>query len=90
MAGHHTSRPTAAARSSSPSTGPTSPGDELRAIDWKVFARSDRLVVKEYVEETNLSCNILLDSSESMAFGSLGRTKFDYARWGAAALATWC
>lgn len=62
------------------------PGDELRAIDWRVFARSDRLVVKEYVEETNLSCNILLDASESMAFGSGEVTKLQYARWGAAAL----
>lgn len=63
------------------------PGDELRKVDWKVFARSDRLVVKEYVEETNLSLNLLVDASESMAFGSLNWTKFDYARWCAAALA---
>lgn len=63
------------------------PGDELRKIDWKVFARSDRLVVKEYVEETNLSVNLLVDASESMGFGSLNWTKFDYARWCAAALA---
>jgi len=62
------------------------PGDELRAIDWRVFARSERLVVKEYVEETNLSCNILLDASESMGFGSGAHTKLDYARWAAAAL----
>lgn len=64
-----------------------SPGDELRKIDWKVFARSERLVVKEYVEETNLSLNILVDASESMAFKSLNWSKFDYARWCAAALA---
>ena len=63
------------------------PGDELRKIDWKVFARSDRVVVKEYVEETNLSVNLLVDASESMAFRSLDWSKFDYARWGAAALA---
>jgi len=63
------------------------PGDELRKIDWKVFGRSERLVVKEYVEETNLSLNILVDASESMAFGSQPWTKFEYARWGAAALA---
>lgn len=63
------------------------PGDELRALDWKIFARSDRLVVKEFVAETNLACHLLVDASESMAFGSLGRTKFDYARWCAAALA---
>jgi len=62
------------------------PGDELRRVDWKVFARSDRLVVKEYVEETNLTCHMLLDASESMAYGSLDWTKLDYARWCAAAL----
>lgn len=86
MGGHHTS----AHRGSSVEFAqhrPYAPGDELRTIDWRVFARSDRLVVKEYVEETNLSCNLLLDASESMAFGSLDWTKFDYARWGAAALA---
>ncbi|MEM8709455.1 MAG: DUF58 domain-containing protein [Planctomycetota bacterium] len=66
---------------------PYAPGDETRKIDWKVFARSERLVVKEYVEETNLSLNILVDASESMAYRSLGWSKFDYARWGAAALA---
>jgi uncharacterized protein (DUF58 family) len=63
------------------------PGDELRRLDWKIFARSDRLVVKEFVAETNLSCHLLVDASESMAFGSLGWSKLDYARWCAAALA---
>jgi uncharacterized protein (DUF58 family) len=63
------------------------PGDELRALDWKIFARSDRLVVKEFVAETNFSCHLLVDASESMAFGSLRWTKFDYARWCAASLA---
>jgi len=63
------------------------PGDELRGIDWKIFARSDRLVVKEFVAETNFSCHVLVDASESMSFGSLGWTKFDYARWCAASLA---
>lgn len=63
------------------------PGDELRALDWKIFARSDRLVVKEFVAETNFTCNLLVDASESMAFGSLAWTKLDYARWCAASLA---
>lgn len=63
------------------------PGDELRRVDWKVFARSDRLVVKEFVEETNLTCYVLLDASESMGYGSLDWTKLDYARWSAAAIA---
>jgi len=61
-------------------------GDELKSVDWKIFARSDRLVVKEFVEETNFGCHLLLDASESMAFGSLDWTKLDYARWCAAAL----
>lgn len=86
MAGHHTS-PHRGSSVEFAQHRAYAPGDELRSIDWKVFARSDRLVVKEYVEETNLSCNLLLDASESMAFGSLNWTKFDYARWGAAALA---
>jgi uncharacterized protein (DUF58 family) len=62
------------------------PGDELKRVDWKVFARSDRLVVKQYVEETNLVCHLLLDASESMGYGSLEWTKLDYARWACAAL----
>ncbi len=62
------------------------PGDELRRVDWKIFARSNRLVVKEFVEETNFSCHLLVDASESMAFGSGSWSKFDYARWCAASL----
>ena len=62
-------------------------GDQLRHIDWQIFARSDRLVVKEFVEETNFSCHLLLDSSESMAFTSHKWTKFDYARWCVSSLA---
>lgn len=62
-------------------------GDELRRIDWKVFARNDRLVVKEFVEETTLNCHLLVDASESMSYRSLSWSKFDYARWCAAALA---
>jgi len=63
------------------------PGDELRHIDWQIFARTDRLVVKEFIEETNLSCHLLVDASESMSFSSVAWTKFDYARWCAASLA---
>jgi len=62
-------------------------GDELRRVDWRVFGRSDRLVVKQFVEEENLVCHLLLDASESMAYGSMPWTKLDYARWCAAALA---
>jgi uncharacterized protein (DUF58 family) len=63
-----------------------SPGDDLRHIDWKVWSRSDRLYIKEYEEETNLKCTILLDASKSMRYGPEW-SKFDYAATGAASLA---
>ena len=44
------------------------PGDDLRDIDWKLFGKTDRLFIREYEEETNLRCTILLDSSGSMAY----------------------
>ena len=47
---------------------PYQPGDDLRYIDWKIAARSDRWVVKQYEEETNLRANIVLDVSKSMAW----------------------
>jgi uncharacterized protein (DUF58 family) len=68
-----------------------SPGDDLRHIDWKVWSRSDRLYIKEYEEETNLKCTILLDVSRSMQYGAGssrgGWRKFDYAATAAASLA---
>ncbi len=63
------------------------PGDDLRHVDWKVFARSDRYYIKEYEEETNLVAAILLDVSESMRYGSEGVTKYQYACYVAASLA---
>jgi len=64
-------------------------GDEPRYVDWKLLARTDRLYVKQFEEETNLRAMIVLDASASMAWtGSAGRlTKFDYATRLAAALA---
>jgi uncharacterized protein (DUF58 family) len=62
-------------------------GDELRRVDWRVYARNDRLVVKQFVEETDFACHLLVDRSESMQYGSEAWTKFDYARWCAASLA---
>ena len=62
------------------------PGDDLRHIDWKVWSRSDRLYIKEYEEETNLSCTIALDASQSMQYGGTWR-KYDYAATVAASLA---
>jgi uncharacterized protein (DUF58 family) len=61
-------------------------GDDLSTIDWKVFARSDRYYVKKFEEETNLHCQLLIDVSGSMAYGSGGITKFEYAACLAASL----
>ncbi len=63
------------------------PGDDMRRLDWKVLARTDRPIVREYEEETSLTLWILLDASASMRFGSLEWSKWDYATWLAAALA---
>lgn len=63
------------------------PGDDLRHIDWKVWSKTDRLYIKEYEEETNLKCNILLDCSKSMRYGEhQGWSKFDYGATAAASL----
>ncbi|MCG3203697.1 MAG: hypothetical protein KCHDKBKB_00369 [Elusimicrobia bacterium] len=68
---------------------PYNPGDDLRSIDWKVFGRTDRLVVKQYEEQTNIQAFLLLDSSKSMAFSHGGRlSKLEYAKTLAAALGT--
>lgn len=63
------------------------PGDDLRRVDWKVWAKQDRLYVKQYEEDTDLRCCLLVDTSESMAYGSGPLTKCDYAITAAAALA---
>ena len=63
------------------------PGDELRHIDWKLMARTDRPFVRRYEEETRLTGYVVLDGSASMRFGSLDWRKHDYAVWLAAALA---
>jgi uncharacterized protein (DUF58 family) len=82
------------------------PGDSIRQIDWKVFARTDKMYVKRYVQETNLDVMVLVDRSSSMRFGTLPVkkgwggtdpsrerglwTKFDHATATAAALAYLC
>jgi uncharacterized protein (DUF58 family) len=64
------------------------PGDEPKRIDWKAYARSDRYVVKEYEDETNLDATLILDASASMGFGSEGNvTKWQYGGILAASLA---
>ncbi len=63
-----------------------SPGDDPRYVDWRVFARSDRYFIKRFEDETNLRCHLLADQSRSMAYGSIGHTKADYAATLAATL----
>lgn len=67
---------------------PYNPGDEPKTLDWKVFARTDRLVVRHYEEQTNMGVTIVLDDSASMNFSWNGRTsKLEYAKMMSAALA---
>ena len=63
------------------------PGDDLKYLDWKVLARSDRLYTRQFRETTNMSAMICLDSSASMAYPETGVSKFRYASMMAAALA---
>jgi uncharacterized protein (DUF58 family) len=65
------------------------PGDDLRYVDWKVFGKSDRFFLKQFEEETNLLCYLLLDTSESMQYKGpqAPLSKFAYAQCAAAALA---
>ena len=62
------------------------PGDEIRLIDWKVYGKSDRYYIKQYIEQTCLQVIVALDASGSMAFGLKGPSKFQYARAVAACL----
>jgi uncharacterized protein (DUF58 family) len=64
-----------------------SPGDDLRYLDWKLFARSDRYYLKRFEDETNLRCYLLVDLSKSMGFGSLEYDKAQYAKTVAATIA---
>lgn len=63
------------------------PGDDPRHLDWKVWSRTDRYVVKQFEAETNLRCTLIIDASASMQFSSGGMTKYDYAATIAACLA---
>ncbi len=70
------------------------PGDDLRDLDWQVYAKSDRFYIKQYIEETNLRATLLLDASGSMAYRGENAakhqgtplSKFEYARFLAASL----
>jgi uncharacterized protein (DUF58 family) len=61
-------------------------GDDLRHVDWNVFARTGRCFLKRYRGETNTQLLVLLDTSSSMAYSSHGVSKLDYARFVAASL----
>ena len=63
------------------------PGDDLRHVDWNVYARSEKMYLKRYRGETNTLVTILLDQSASMKYGSHATHKLDYARYLAASLA---
>ncbi|MEZ6057494.1 MAG: DUF58 domain-containing protein [Planctomycetaceae bacterium] len=65
------------------------PGDDLRYLDWKVYGKRDRYYLKQFEEETNLCCHLIVDASESMAYRSAGAalSKWDYASCLAASLA---
>ncbi|HEX3879861.1 MAG TPA: DUF58 domain-containing protein [Bryobacteraceae bacterium] len=62
------------------------PGDDLRQVDWNVYARTERIYLKKYRGETNSVLTILLDASNSMQYGSHSVNKMDYARYLAASL----
>lgn len=65
---------------------PYMPGDDIRRIDWRVYARTDRYYIKQFEADTNTDFTVVLDTSASMGFASGGISKFDYARYLAACL----
>lgn len=65
---------------------PYMPGDDIRRIDWRLFARSDRHYIKLFEADTNANFSVLLDVSRSMSYGSHSLAKLDYARYLAACL----
>lgn len=64
-------------------------GDDLRHVDWKVWARQDRLYIKQFEEDTNLRCLLMVDVSNSMRYGNGPLTKYEYGCTVAATLAYW-
>lgn len=66
---------------------PYMPGDDIRRIDWRLFARTDRHYIKLFEADTNANFSVLLDVSASMSYGSHSLTKLDYARYLSACLA---
>ena len=56
------------------------PGDDIRRVDWRLYARTDRFYIKEYEADSNSNFSVLLDVSKSMGYGSSTMTKLDYGR----------
>src|SRR6185503_9461095 len=56
------------------------PGDDVRYIDWRVYGRSERYVIKQYEQETNFVGHLLLDGSRSMLYGEADGNKLEYAK----------
>jgi uncharacterized protein (DUF58 family) len=63
------------------------PGDDIRRVDWRLYARTDRYFVKQYEADTNTNFSVLLDVSKSMGFGSRGISKLEYSCYLGACLA---
>jgi uncharacterized protein (DUF58 family) len=63
------------------------PGDDIRRVDWRLYARTDKYFVKQYEADTNANFSVLLDVSKSMSFSSGGVSKIEYAKFLAACLA---
>jgi uncharacterized protein (DUF58 family) len=63
------------------------PGDDIRRVDWRLYARTDKYYVKEYEADTNANFSVLLDVSRSMGFASQGVSKLEYGKCLAACLA---
>jgi uncharacterized protein (DUF58 family) len=64
-----------------------SPGDEIRLLDWRALAKSERYYIKQFVDETSVQVMLALDASGSMGFGLSTISKFDYARTASLCLA---
>src|SRR6187397_870569 len=62
-------------------------GDDIRRVDWRLYARTDRYYVKQYEADTNTNLSVLLDISKSMSFASRGVTKLEYGSYVGACLA---
>lgn len=63
------------------------PGDDIRHVDWKLYARTDKVYIKQYEDETNVRCYLILDCSASMRYGSDQISKLEFSKTLAASLA---